>query len=261
MFKAEAGQKSRQKILVIEDDPSMTRLLKNMLIDEGFVVETANTPEKATAALRRLDIDLITLDLGLGHADGLAFARSLRAMHTTPFIIVSGKSDEIDRIVGLEIGADDYIIKPFNPREVLARVRAVLRRRDASHTALQAKNAQPTLAFEGFVFDESRRLLLSPTGDEITITAREFSLLNAFLQRPQRVLHRDYLLENVDGLESTALDRAVDTLVSRLRRKLIAAGASESIIKTVRGAGYLWSAKVTVHIAGDRNDTSRSTGT
>lgn len=230
----------QQTILVIEDEPAIARMVGAMLDDGGYVTVIAHTAEQARAALETHHVSLITLDLGLGRSDGLALARSLRAAHETPIIIISGKASETDRIVGLEIGADDYITKPFNVREVLARVRAVLRRSMPRGAADRAPGGV-LWSTDGFVCDAERRHVEDRTGRVIELTTREFAVLIVFLQRPQRVLSRETLIAAMDGLDSPVLDRAIDTLVGRLRKKL----GDPALIKTVRGAGYMFTAKVT----------------
>ncbi|MFN0218503.1 MAG: response regulator [Hyphomicrobium sp.] len=230
-------------ILITEDDAGVRRLLRTLFEDEGYQVSEARSGRQALEALARESNSLITLDLGLNGEDGLAVAREIRRISAAPIIMVTAKASDVDRIVGLELGADDYIVKPFNTREVLARVRAVLRRADPG--GVFGNTATHRLAFENFVLDLADRTLLRRDGGLIDLTTREFALLEAFVRRPRRVQSRDALLDLVGGDGSDSLDRAIDTLVSRLRRKIEADPARPMLIKTVRGTGYIFTPKVT----------------
>ncbi|MGQ0457120.1 MAG: response regulator [Hyphomicrobium sp.] len=233
---------AKVRILITEDDDGVRRLLKAVFEDEGYLVSEARSGREALEAVKRSDISLITLDLGLRGDDGLAVARDIRRLSAAPIVMVTAKGADVDRIVGLEIGADDYIVKPFNTREVLARVRAVLRRTRAH--AVTSREDRGRVTFEGFVFDAGERTLSGRDGSLIALTAREFALLAAFISRPRRVQSRDALLEFVGGGDSEALDRAIDSLVGRLRRKIEFDPARPALIKTVRGAGYMFAAQV-----------------
>jgi two-component system OmpR family response regulator len=235
-------------ILVAEDDPGVRRLLRTVLEDDGYKVSEARTAQHVRQALATREISLITLDLGLGGDDGLAVARDIRRTSDAAIIMVTAKASDVDRIVGLEVGADDYIVKPFNVREVVARVRAVLRRTSCVNSACDSQR----LAFDGFVFDVAGRSLMRTDGALVDLTSREHALLECFVRRPRRAITRDALLELVDGGSCDALDRAVDTLVSRLRRKVEADPANPALIKTVRGVGYLFAAQVTALSAADQ---------
>ena len=193
--------------------------------------------------MKNFEIDLITLDLGLGGEDGLAIARQVREQSNIPIVIVSGKSDDVDRIVGLELGADDYIVKPFNIREVLARIRAVLRR----YTFQQNEPSREgdLVRFCDWEFNIAARELHNPSGNLVTLTTGEFELLAAFVQRPGRTLSREQLLDLLKGDQAATFDRAIDTLVGRLRKKIEPDPDVPTFIKTVRGAGYVFSATVT----------------
>lgn len=187
--------------------------------------------------LASTQISLVTLDLGLGREDGAILARKLRAKNDVPLIMVTARSEDNDLVAGLEIGADDYITKPFKLTELLARVRAVLRRYD------KTANSNGVLKFGCWTMDVASRELRSGTGDPVPLTGAEFNLLEVMANRPGRVLTRQSLMDLVGNDESEAMDRSVDTLVSRLRKKLEVAEA-EPIIKTVRGVGYIFSARV-----------------
>jgi two-component system, OmpR family, response regulator len=236
---------TEQTILIIEDEPATARLIQNVLDEAGFTTVTASTADQASALLRSRGFALITLDLGLGRSDGLDIARSIRARSAAPILIISGRSSDIDRIVGLEIGADDYVTKPFNVREVLARVKAILRRTRhlAAHDENGSSHSGRTMLRAGpFLCDFERRSIRDKNNIEIDLTSREFALLEVFLRRPQRVLSRDLLIEAIPSLDDDVLDRAIDTIIGRLRRKL----GEPSLIKTIRGEGYMFTEKVTV---------------
>jgi two-component system OmpR family response regulator len=230
-------------ILVTEDDAAMRRLLRTLFEDEGYKVSEARTGKDVRQVLAREPVALITLDLGLQTEDGLAVARDIRRISDAPIIMVTAKSSDIDRVVGLEIGADDYIVKPFNTREVLARVRAVLRRTQPAK--LNDSSPYSQLAFDDFILDVTGRALHRRDGRLIDLTTREFALLEGFVRRPRRVVSRDALLNLVGGDGVDALDRAIDTLVSRLRKKIELDPARPTLIKTVRGAGYIFATRVT----------------
>lgn len=229
-------------ILVTEDDAGVRRLLRTLFEDEGFLVSEAQSGAEACEAVARSAISLVTLDIGLRGDDGLAVARAMRRISEVPIVMVTAKASDVDRIVGLEIGADDYIVKPFNTREVLARVRAVLRR--TQQAASKDARAPTRFEFDDLVFDVGARVLQGRDGEFIELTSREHALLETFVRRPRRALSRDALLDFVGGEGAESLDRAIDTLVSRLRRKIETDPAKPALIKTVRGAGYMFTAKV-----------------
>lgn len=231
------------RILVVDDDPGIRDLVSDFLGKHGYLVETAGDGTEMERALTRQKPDLIILDVMLPGDDGLALCRKLAAHPDGPAIIMlSAMGEETDRIVGLELGADDYLPKPCNPRELLARVRAVLRRRQeprpAEDSALGA-----TCEFAGWRLDLVRRDLRSPDGVIINLSSGEFTLLRAFIDRPQRVLNRDQLLDLARGRDSDAYDRAIDVQISRLRRKLD--DSAGEIIRTIRSEGYVFTPKVT----------------
>lgn len=230
-------------ILVVDDDPEIRELIVGFLEKHGFSAEAAEDAASMEQVLQRRPADLIVLDLMMPGEDGLSLTRHLAAGPRTPVIILSAVGDDTDRIVGLELGADDYLRKPCNPRELLARVRAVLRRRGESPNP-SGEVARSHAEFGGWRLDRLRRELHSPGDVLINLSDGEFSLLVAFLERPQRVLTRDQLLESARGPESDAFDRAVDVQISRLRRKL-ALGAGGNFIRTVRNEGYLFEPEVT----------------
>lgn len=227
-------------IAVVDDEPEITRLLADYLARHGFRVTELPS---GSALLELMAADppaLVLLDLGLPGEDGFTIARRLREHWPCGLIIVSGRVDAVDRIVGLEVGADDYVSKPFDLRELLARVKAVLRRTSPEGAAAAAPSRETaTLLFSGFHFDLSARTLHDAQGHEIELTTGEFDLLAAFARHPGRVLSRDFLLETTRGREAGPYDRTIDVQVGRLRKKLEPDADPPRIIKSVRGAGYV----------------------
>ena len=229
-------------IAVVEDDPEIRLLVTGLLSNEGFEVAPCAHAADLDRVLQRRRVDLVLLDLMLPGEDGLSVCRRLRgAPVETPVIMVTAKGDDIDRILGLELGADDYVSKPFNPRELVARVRAVLRRTREAHS-VQRPMPREVYAFAGWTLDAASRSLLDPEGREVELTGGEFGLLMAFVTHPQRVLSREQLLDWTRGRDATPFDRTVDVQLSRLRRRL---GASADLIRTIRGGGYLFRPAVT----------------
>lgn len=234
-------------IAVVDDDPKVRLLLRRCFEPEGYRVTEAADGESILAQLAASKVDLVTLDLKLGHEDGLEVARRIRAASSVPIIMITGKGDTIDRIVGLEIGADDYIAKPFHIREVLARVRTVLRRtesRSLPRAQDDPQSAAERYAVGPWVLDVARRELRTPEGEPLSLTTAEFDLLVVFVQRPNRVLSRDTLMDALKGKDWAAFDRSIDSQVARLRKKIEPEPGSPTLIKTVRGAGYNLTADV-----------------
>lgn len=231
-------------IAVVEDDPEIRSLLGGLLLREGFEVALCCGASELDRELERRRVDLVVLDLMLTGEDGLSICRRLRTGPMgTPVLMVTAKGDDLDRIIGLEIGADDYLGKPFNPRELVARVRAILRRtRDVHHVV--ANPPPDVYRFAGWSLNAASRLLRDPGGGPVDLTGGEFDLLMVFLTHPQRVLNRDQLLDWTRGRSAGPLDRTIDVQLSRLRRKLGDDAKVPSVIKTVRGGGYLFSAAV-----------------
>ena len=227
---------AQHHILVVDDDDQLRRMLRRCFEEEGYRVSEAMDQAGVNAALAT-GIDLITLDLNLGGTDGLAIARTVRQNWDLPIIMITGKGDMIDRIVGLEIGADDYIAKPFHLREVLARVRSVLRRVRPREQAAPTPSAGTQIAFDGFVLDLDRRELAGPEGD-IRITSGEFELLALFCRHPHRVLSRDQIMDLLKGHDWAPNDRSIDNKIARLRKLIETDIAQPRLLKTVRGAGY-----------------------
>lgn len=236
----------RQTILIVDDEPEVRTLLRTGLEGEGFSVLEAADGSQATALIERVPISLVTLDLKLGGEDGLKVARELRTAKNVPIIMITGKGDAIDRVVGLELGADDYIPKPFLMREVVARVRAVLRRYMAAGGAAIA-TAEPDgerYNFDGWSVDIPRREVRDPSGELRDLTTAEFNLLALFLQKPGRVLSRDEIMDLLKGHDWTPMDRSIDALVARLRKKLEPDSERPNLVKTVRGVGYVFAGSV-----------------
>jgi two-component system OmpR family response regulator len=228
-------------ILVVDDDPAILRLVRELLRVEGYEVSVASNAASMRRLLSRERIDLVVLDLLMPGANGLALARELHEHSNVGIIILSGKKETVDRVIGLEIGADDYVVKPFDPRELMARVRSVIRRKQrASGVEPGAKRFR----FAGRELDLAKRELVSPEGEPIHLTAMEFDLLAIFVSNPQRVLSREDLLERACHRERMPFDRSVDVEVGRLRRKIETNSKRPELIKTVRQRGYMFAASV-----------------
>lgn len=223
-------------ILVVDDDGQIRQLVSKFLRGNGYRVTMARDSVEMNEALRHAAVDLVVLDLMLPGINGLDICRDLRRSSNVPVIMLTAKGDETDRIVGLEVGADDYLPKPFNPRELLARIKAVLRR-GAGAPAERTSPSSRSIVFDKWCLDTLRRELHDPQGVLIDLSSGEYDLLVTFLEAPNRVLTRDYLLDAARNRTMDAFDRAIDVQVSRLRRK-IETGAE--MIKTVRGAGYMF---------------------
>jgi DNA-binding response OmpR family regulator len=227
-------------IVLVEDDDDIRRLVSNLLSQEGYTVEVA---ESATALDRVLSLkhpDLVILDLMLPGEDGLSICRKLRSRGGVPILMLTAKSDPVDRVVGLEMGADDYVSKPFDPRELLARIRAILRR---ARGAVESE-ANRRYAFEGLVIDLDARRLQTEAGEPISLTSAEFELLACFIERPRRVLSRDQLIDWTRGRTADPFDRTIDMTMSRLRKKIEAVAPGLNLISTVRNSGYLFIPRV-----------------
>ena len=235
------------RILVVDDDAQVRTLLRNLLEIEGYAVSEAASGQQLRSLLETQPVSLITLDLNLAGEDGLALAREMRAKQNIPIIMITAKADDIDRIIGLELGADDYITKPFNVREVLARVRAVMRRYEPPAPAKPpiGPSEHEKFAFSGWVLDITARELKTAGGRGTELTTAEFNLLELLVRRPARVLSRDAIMDIMKGQEWAPLDRSIDTLVARLRKKIEPDPEHPSLIKTVRGVGYVLVSDVT----------------
>ncbi len=241
----QAGARTMSKteaatLLIVDDDAAIRKLLRRFLETEGFRIEEAEDGESFRLQIARAPLDLVLLDIGLAGENGFDLFKESRDRLAAPVIFVSGKGDVIDRVVGLELGADDYITKPFELREVLARIRTVLRRGRRGEPAMVEPTAPGVeLRFAGFRFDRIRRVVTAPNGEPVELTTGEFNLLAAFVDNPNRPLTRDQLMDHVRGVEWTAFDRSIDAHVSRLRKKLEPDAAKPTLIKSVRGVGYV----------------------
>lgn len=236
-------------IHIVDDDPDIRSLVEAYLADEGFRVTTAGDATQMQSVLENDPADLVILDVRLPGESGLDIAMRLRQSTDIPIIMLSEKDDVVDRVAGLELGADDYVPKPFHLRELLARIRSLLRRREqdaeaAEDEANACEGDEGRLCFSGWVLNVPRRELLSPDGATVELSAGEFNLLTAFAQRPNRVLSRDQLLDIVYNREANLFDRSIDVQIGRLRRKIEADPKRPALIKTVRGAGYMFNSAV-----------------
>jgi two-component system OmpR family response regulator len=232
-------------ILAIDDDPAMRKLVADYLGENDLRVTAVANGAEMAQALAQHAIDLVVLDLRLAREDGMELARRLREEAATPIIIVTGKHDEADRVMGLEIGADDYVMKPFSPRELLARIRAVLRRYQTAREVLRARSdKRRAYRFAGWELNLGSRRLTSPDGSRVELTLGEFNLLHALCAAPQRVLTREQLLDlsRLNGAE--VYDRSIDVQILRLRRKIESNPSQPQHIKTERGAGYVFNVSV-----------------
>ena len=230
-------------ILIVDDDREIRDLLARFLERHRFRVTSVRDAREARRAWPNGHFHLVVLDLMLPGESGLDFARWLRSQADVPIVMLTAMGEETDRIIGLELGADDYVPKPFNPRELLARIRAVLRRSASEPTEKRDEKAR-LLRFAGWTLDPPRRRLLNPDGVEVPLTGGEYDLLVALAERANRVLTRDMLLDLLRGRQAGPFDRAIDVAISRLRRKLEDDGRHAQIIKTVRGGGYVLAASV-----------------
>jgi len=227
-------------ILVVDDDTEIRDLLKRFLSKNGFRVSAVADGPRMRAALGETKFDLVVLDVMLPGEDGLSLCRRIRSESGIPIIMLTAMGDETDRIVGLEMGADDYLAKPFNPRELLARIKAIMRR--SGQNALPGSRS--LLEFEGWRLDLAKRELTAPDGRLVDLTGGEFDLLVAFVEHPQRTLSRDQLLDLTRGRTSSPFDRSIDIQVSRLRQKIEDDPKEPKLIKTVRSVGYIFSTRV-----------------
>lgn len=237
---------SAGRILIVDDDQEMRLLMRNYLEREGFTTDEAAHGSQMREAMRTGPVpDIVILDLGLPGEDGLSLVRFLRAGTQVGILIVSGKNDTLDRVIGLEVGADDYLPKPFDLRELLARVRSLMRRnRSAAGQDEGLAEPNPLRTFDGWRLDLMQRRLTAPDGREVRLSTGEFNLLMAFLDAPNRVLSRDELMERLHGRAAGPFDRGVDVQVGRLRRKLGDDPEQPVLIKSIRGAGYFFAACV-----------------
>lgn len=239
----------KQTILVLDDEADILDEVCETLSEEGFHTLSAENADQLWELTQHNSIDLFLLDLNLPGESGLDLTRTIRNVSDVGIIIITGKTSETDRVVGLEVGADDYVVKPFSTRELLARVRSVLRRTRGSvyPDVKQSQAGQNVVEFLDWRLDLDAHYLKSPDESDVDLTTAEFELLRVFVECPNRVLSRDFLLDRVHGREWAGYDRSMDGIVSRLRRKIKLPAGSPALIKTVRSAGYMFTPNVTKH--------------
>jgi two-component system OmpR family response regulator len=231
-------------VLAVDDDPSVRELISAYLADYDIRVSAVSTEREMVAVLARESVDLVLLDLRLHGEDGMQIARTLRTRSKVPIIILTGRNEEADRVMGLELGADDYLTKPFSPRELLARIRALLRRTRMHETLAEAVASIRAYRFAGWELNLRLRKLTSPQGSPVALRNGEFNLLLAFLSAPQRVLGREQLLDLSRLHNAEVYDRSIDVQVGRLRRKIEADAKAPELLVTERGVGYVFRASV-----------------
>lgn len=231
------------RLLIVEDSPDTVLELKEFFEDHAFEVAVAQDGPSFREIFGAMKFDLIIMDLTLPGEDGFRLTQLVRRESDVPIIMLTGRSDVVDRIVGLELGADDYMLKPFDPRELLARINATLRR-SGKKGAPEKTSGENYITFERFRVDCDARRVFDPEGDEVAVTSSEYTLLDLFLTKAGRVLSRDALTQEVYGRAWEASDRSIDNLVMRLRSKL---GEAKSVVKSIRGVGYMFAAKVEDH--------------
>ena len=230
----------KKSLLIVDDDREILQLLRSFLNKHGYDAFTAERTEFADKIMSTHKLDLLILDVMMPGEDGFAYCRRVRAQSDIPIIMLTALGEETDRIVGLEIGADDYLPKPFNPRELLARVKAVLRRSNESYNGEQRNNNHRVVIFESWQLNTAKRELKSSANVMTSLTAGEYELLLAFIDNPQRVLNRDQLLDITRGRSAGPFDRSIDVQLSRLRKKIEPNPKEPTIIKTVRNGGYIF---------------------
>ena len=241
---ATAASARTTHLLVVDDDDEITRLLSRYFATHGFRVSTAGDGAQMRHRIATEPVDIVMLDLGLPGEDGFALTRHLREHWHGPVIIITGRGETVDRVVGLELGADDYVAKPFDLRELLARVRSVLRRGGAQARVAMSPAKPARRRFDGYVLDMQSHALSDPRGNEVTLTSGEFALLRAFAEHPGQVLTRDQLMTHIHGRDAGPFDRSIDVQIGRLRRKIEADPAHPRFIKSIRGIGYLFAPTV-----------------
>jgi len=232
-----------EHLLVVDDDREIRRLVEQYLGQAGYRVTTVGDGKAMWRALDAHRVDLVVLDLMLPGDDGLTLCRALRTRSNLPVLMLTARGEDVDRIVGLEMGADDYLAKPFNPRELLARIRSILRRAKALPPNLVPEEVG-SFSFAGWTLDVATRNATAPDGLVVPLSGAEFRLLRVLLEHPQRVLPREQLLELANGRETVLFDRSIDVLIGRLRKRLRDDGKEPSLIKTVRGEGYVLATQV-----------------
>lgn len=230
------------RILLVDDEPSIREPLGEYLTAQGFVVAEAVSAAEARSILLAQPIDLVVSDIMMPGEDGLSFTRHIRATSETPVILLTARVEDTERIIGLEMGADDYVVKPFNPRELVARIRTVLRRSQKNGRALDAGGI--SYAFGPWLLREVERVLVDGEGEEVSLSSGEYHLLHALVRHPRQIMSRDRLLDMVRGREADIFDRAIDNLISRLRKKIEDDPTHPQLVKTVWGGGYTLACEV-----------------
>ena len=231
-------------LLVVDDDAEVGSLLQRYFTGQGFRVSAVGDGRTMRACLAQESVQLVLLDLGLPGEDGFELTRELHEHWRGPVIIVTGRGESVDRVVGLELGADDYVTKPFDLRELLARVRSVLRRASEAGRGNTNSPSPTCYGFAGYRLDPQARRLTNPQGTSVPLTHGEFELLSLFMEHPQQVLSRDDLMTRIHGRDAGPYDRAIDVQIGRLRRKIEPDPARPTLIKAIRGAGYLFAEAV-----------------
>lgn len=243
-----AAGKPQEKLLVVDDDPRIRQMLARYFEGEGYLVTTVADGVAMREEMGRQDFSALFLDLVLPGEDGLSLARSVRTHSDIPILMLTGRDDVVDKVVGLEVGADDYIAKPFHLREVLARLRSILRRRQpaaqAAEPAPPVPEGQAPLKFEGWCLDIDRRKLISPSGADVSLTTGEFDMLVVLVRNAGRVMSRERLMDLTRNRNLEAFDRTIDAQMARLRRKIEVDSADPQLIKSVRGVGYIFTGRV-----------------
>jgi DNA-binding response OmpR family regulator len=234
------------KILIVDDDVRICRMLRSYLKREGYSVSISSNGKEMWQQFEAFEPDLILLDVVLPGDDGITLARELRKTSDVGIIMLTGKNDPVDQIIGLEIGADDYVTKPFDERQLLARIRSLLRRRPASNAgpSTKAEEGENKIAFEGFELDLFRHELVSPSGNQLALTSHEFRLLEIFVRNPGGVLSRDQIMQRLYDRDWSQNDRSIDVLVGKLRRRIEEDPSQPKLILTIRNFGYKFAARV-----------------
>ena len=234
------------RLLLVDDEASIREPLGEYLTGQGFAVDLAANATQARARIADSDYDLVICDIMMPGEDGLSLTRHLREAHNLPVILLTARTEETERVIGLEIGADDYVAKPFGPRELVARIRAVLRRAQSgpSDSRVESPEEGEIYRFGDWALSTVTRSLTRDAGDDVDLSTGEYQLLLAFLRHPRMVMSRDRLLDIVRGREADVFDRSIDNLVSRLRKKIEHSPAAPGLIKTIWGGGYSFSAEV-----------------
>lgn len=233
------------KVCIVDDDPDIRDLVSHALRQQDWLSLAASSGGELQEILRVQTPDILLLDIRLPDQDGLTIARQLRSTSSIPIIMLTGLGADVDRIVGLEIGADDYVVKPFNPRELIARIKAVLRRTSRQPLPAPVQSlGHDCRRFGGWLLDLTARLLTDPSGQPVSLTNAEFLLLEALVDAPRRILSRDYLLDRTHSLDADVADRTIDVLILRLRRKIEPNPHAPRVIRTERGAGYVFDVDV-----------------